>query len=139
MSKEINKKTTKEISEQKLTKTRKLTRQRTMREQVMFQVCSLQKLEHIHQSDPSSDIISSQIDKMEKLELQLKHCQDALAKSNQQVMVKEMEKIKMEREFKTEARLLERENTENRFITRKLYKLAKKNDELNNKLELEHN
>ena len=58
-----------------------------MREQVMFQVHSPQKLERIHLSDPSSDIISSQIDKMEKLELQLKHCQDALSKSNQQVMV----------------------------------------------------
>ena len=57
---------------------------------------------------------------MEKFELQLKHCQDALAKSNQQVMVKEMEKITVERELETEARLLEQENTENRFITKKI-------------------
>ena len=85
----------------------------------MFQVHSLQKLEHFY-TDPSSNIISSQIYEMEKLKIQLKHCQDALKKSNQQVMIKEMEKITMEREFETKARLLEQENTENRFITKKI-------------------
>ena len=132
----------------------------------MSQVYNLQKLEHFY-IDPKSNTISSQIYEMDKLKLQLKNCQDALAKSNQkvmakemeqitmerdlrtearlleqdalkkgnqQLMIKEMEKISMERELETEARLLEQENTENRFITKKLYKLSKENDELKSKI-----
>ena len=80
---------------------------------------------------------------MEKLQLQLKHYQDALEKSNQQAMVEKMEKTTMEIELKTEARLLEQQNTENRFTIKKLCgfskTLTKENDELKNKLELEHN
>ena len=64
---------------------------------------------------------------------------DALEKSNQQAMVEKMEKTTMEIELKTEARLLEQQNTENRFIIKKLCELTKENDELSNKLELEHN
>ena len=75
----------------------------------MSQVHNLQKLEHIDLSNPSSDIISSLVGEMEKLEKQLKHCQDALAKSIQQVMVKEMDAITTESKLRTEARLLEQD------------------------------
>ena len=61
------------------------------------------------QSNPASDITPSQIEKMEKLELQLKNCQDALASSNEQVLVKDREKIAMEKELKTQAKLLDLE------------------------------
>ena len=36
---------------------------------------------------------------MEKLQLQLKHYQDALEKSNQQAMVEKMEKTTMEQDY----------------------------------------
>ena len=96
-----------------------------MREQEMFEMDDLQKLEVLHQNM--------------KLELELQNCQNALLKSNQKVIIKEMENIKIKRKLKTEARILERENTENGFITKKLYEVTKEIDELKNKLELEHN
>ena len=60
-----------------------------MREQEMFEMDDLQKLELLHQNM--------------KLKLELQNCQNALLKSNQKVMIEEMENIKVERKLKTEA------------------------------------
>eukprot|EP00092_Neocalanus_flemingeri_P004813 GFUD01005181.1.p1 GENE.GFUD01005181.1~~GFUD01005181.1.p1 ORF type:complete len:1051 (+),score=335.48 GFUD01005181.1:44-3196(+) len=88
-------------------------------------------------SDDRNDQTDYQSSRIVELELKLKQCQNALTASNKKVLTKEKEKIELEKELKTQAKLLdmeyqlehEQDISENKLVTKKLDKLLKENED----------
>jgi len=81
--------------------------------------------------------------KMEKLEEILKKCQEELVESNENVLVKDIKVVQLEKDIKTQANLLdieyqlkhEEDILEKKMIKKKLEKIEKENDELKIKID----
>merc|ERR1711892_674675 len=93
--------------------------------------------------DTKTGITKDQAMKMEKLEEILKKCQEELVESNENVLVKDIKVVQLEKDIKTQANLLdieyqlkhEEDILEKKMIKKKLEKIERENDELKIKID----